>query len=126
MAYCPACTASYSDDDYLCPDCRVSLVHEPRRPEPGERGAASRGFVELYRCYNEIEANLLAGHLVSRGIPARVRSLSLAPPSYPITIGSFAEQRILVDADCVGAARRVIVQAVADGFISSDGAWLPV
>lgn len=126
MAYCPACTASYSDDDYLCPDCRVSLVREPRRPEPGDRGALSRGFVELYRCYNAIEANLLAAHLVERGILARVRPISLAPPSYPITIGPFAEQRILVDAEYVNAARRVIMQAVADGFISSDGAWLPI
>lgn len=123
MAYCPTCTASYSEDDYLCPDCRVSLVRGARPPAPGP---ASRGFVELYRCYNEIEANLLAGHLAERGIPARVRSISLAPPSYPVTIGPFAERRILVAADCVAAARRVIVEAVADGFISSDGAWLPV
>lgn len=120
MAYCPTCTATYSEDDYRCPDCDIALVRGPRRPE----GRAAGGFVELYRCWNAIEADLLAGLLAERGIPARVRSMGL--PGYPLTIAPFAERRLAVDAASVDAARRIIVRAIADGFVSSDGAWIPI
>ncbi len=118
MAYCPNCTATYSEDDYACPDCRLPLApgarDEPRPP----------AFVELYRCWNALEADLLAGVLADRGIPARVRSMAM--PGYPLAIAPFDERRIAVAAHAVDAARRVILEAVADGIVSSDGAWIPV
>jgi Putative prokaryotic signal transducing protein len=117
MSYCPTCTASYAEDDYACPDCRGPLVRGPRA------GARPAGFVELYRCWNGLEADRLAGMLQARGIPARVRSLGVA--GYPLTIPPFGERRIAVDASLVDAARRLILQAIVDGVVSGDGAWLP-
>ncbi len=119
MAYCPTCTATYSDDDYLCPDCEAALVRGPR---PGSEGRGPGGFVELYRCWNAIEAELLAGLLAERGIRTHVRSMAL--PGYPLTIAPFAERRLAVDAASVNAARRIIVRAIADGFVSGDGGWI--
>lgn len=118
MAYCPSCTASYTEDDYACPDCGLPLA-------AGERTAArASGLVELYRCWNAIEADLLAAVLDERGIPARVRSLAM--PGYPLSIAPFDERRIAVAAELVDAARKVILHAIADGIVSSDGAWIPV
>ncbi len=118
MAYCPICTATYTEEDYACPDCRMPL-------EPGRRpDARPTAFVELYRCWNALEADLLVGVLTDRGIPARVRSMGM--PGYPLAIAPFDERRIAVAAGVVDAARRVILQAVADGIVSSDGAWIHV
>jgi Putative prokaryotic signal transducing protein len=120
MAYCPVCTASYGDDDYACPDCRTPLARGTWSAlDPDARPIA---LVELYRCWNGLEADRLAGLLEARGIPARVRSMGIA--GYPLTIAPFAERRVTVDGDLVGAARRVILQAIADGYVSSDGAWI--
>jgi hypothetical protein len=120
MAYCPSCTATYADEDYLCPDCRQPLA-------AGARPRASRGrrvgLVELYRCWSPLEANLLVGLLAERGIVARVRAMGIA--GYPMTIAPFAEQRIAVDAALVNEARRAILRAVTDRVVSSDGGWLP-
>lgn len=121
MPYCPTCRATYTDEDYLCPDCREPLA-------PGARPSASQGrrlvLVELYRCWDTLEANLLVGVLAEQGIVARVRSMGVA--GYPLTIAPFAEQRVAVDADLVSEARRAILRAIADRVVSSDGGWLPV
>lgn len=118
MAYCPSCTASYAEDDYACPDCRLPLA-------PGGRPAARpSGLVELYRCWSALEADLLAAVLTERGIPARVRSLGM--PGYPLSIAPFDERRIAVAADLVDPARKVILHAIADGVVSSNGAWIPM
>jgi hypothetical protein len=117
MRYCPGCTASYAEDDYACPDCRGPLVPGPRREgRPG-------GLVELYRCWNGLEADRIVGVLEAKGIPARARSLGVA--GYPLTIPPFDERRIAVDPALVDEARRVILQAIVDGVVSGDGAWLP-
>jgi hypothetical protein len=117
MAYCPDCTASYAEEDYACPDCRAPLVRG-RRPPP-----APHALVELYRCWNSLDADRLVRVLADRGIPAASRSLGV--PGYPLTIPPFGERRIAVEASLVDAARRVILQAVVDGVVSSDGGWLP-
>jgi peroxiredoxin len=78
--------------------------------------------VELYKIYDPLEAGRISALLADEGISCAIRDLSISP--YPLTIGRFGERRVSVAADDAVRARSVLEQAIRDGYLSSDGAWV--
>ena len=74
---------------------------------------------EIYLCYDFMEADLIKGLLKENGIQCVVRDMTITP--YPLSIGNFSEKRIAVEEDRALRARKLIEDAINDGYISSDG-----
>ncbi|MFZ5876029.1 MAG: redoxin domain-containing protein [Nitrospirota bacterium] len=79
--------------------------------------------VELYKTYDPLEADRIADLLAEHEIACVVRDLTISP--YPMTIGRFGERRISVAEGDVVRAREIIEEAIQDGYLSSDGSWIP-
>ncbi|HET8761269.1 MAG TPA: DUF2007 domain-containing protein, partial [Nitrospiria bacterium] len=78
--------------------------------------------VELYKTYDPLEADRIADLLADHGIWCAVRDLTMSP--YPMTIGRFGERRISVAPQDRERAREVLEDAIRDGYVSRDGAWI--
>ena len=74
---------------------------------------------EIYLSYDMMEADRIRGLLEANGISCAIRDMTITP--YPINIGMFSEKRIAVEEDRVYRARKLIEDAIKDGYISSDG-----
>jgi peroxiredoxin len=81
------------------------------------------GAVELYKTYDPLEADRIADLLAEHDIVCVIRDLTISP--YPMTIGRFGERRIGVAEGDVIRAREIIDEAIQDGYLSSDGSWMP-
>ena len=70
----------------------------------------------VYTTYDEMQAELLRLHLERNGVPCRLRSMRVG--GYQgITIGPLGEIHLITSAPYVEKGRRLIKQAVADGFL---------
>jgi thiol-disulfide isomerase/thioredoxin len=78
--------------------------------------------VELYKSYDPLEADRIADLLADHGIGCAIRDLTMSP--YPMTVGRFGERRISVAAQDLGRAREILEDAIQDGYVSRDGAWI--
>lgn len=76
-------------------------------------------FVDIYACYELLEALRAQNLLESYGISCRVRDLSSS--ALPLTIGKFGERRITVPHETVIQAKQVLGKAIADGYLSTSG-----
>lgn len=76
-------------------------------------------FVDIYACYELLEALRAQNLLESYGISCRVRDLSSS--ALPLTIGKFGERRITVPHEAVIQAKQVVGKAIADGYLSTTG-----
>jgi hypothetical protein len=76
-------------------------------------------FVDIYACYELLEALRAQNLLESYGISCRVRDLSSS--ALPLTIGTFGERRIAVPHETVIQAKQVLGKAIADGYLSTSG-----
>jgi peroxiredoxin len=79
--------------------------------------------VELYKSYDPLEADRIVDLLAEHEIACVVRDLTISP--YPMTIGRFGERRIGVADGDVARAREILQDAIRDGYVSSDGSWMP-
>jgi peroxiredoxin len=80
-------------------------------------------LMELYKTYDPLEADRIADLLAEHEIACVVRDLTISP--YPMTIGRFGERRISVADGDVARAREILEEAIHDGYVSSDGSWMP-
>ena len=76
-------------------------------------------FIEIYVCYNALEANRIQGFLESRGFLCKMIDLTSSP--LPITIGKSGEKRISVPHEDVVQAKQLLGVAIHDGYLSSMG-----
>lgn len=76
-------------------------------------------FVDIYACYDLLEALRAQDLLESQGILCRLRDLSSS--ALPLTIGKFGERRIAVPHQTVIQAKQLLGKAIADGYLSTDG-----
>jgi len=76
-------------------------------------------FVDIYACYELLEALRAQNLLESCGISCRVRDLSSS--ALPFTIGTFGERRIAVPHETVIQAKQVLGKAILDGYLSTTG-----
>lgn len=78
--------------------------------------------VELYKTYDSLEAGRIADLLADHAIACSIRDLTISP--YPLTIGRFGERRVGVSLPDVAEARRVLHDAIQDGYLSREGSWI--
>ena len=78
--------------------------------------------VELYKTYDSLEAGRIADLLADHAIACSIRDLTISP--YPLTIGRFGERRVGVSLPDVAEARRVLQDAIQDGYLSREGSWI--
>jgi len=76
-------------------------------------------FVDIYACYDLLEALRAQNLLESRGISCRLRDLSCS--ALPLTIGKFGERRIAVPHPTVIQAKQMLGKAIHDGYLSTSG-----
>lgn len=76
-------------------------------------------FVDIYACYDLLEALRAQNLLESYGISCRLRDLSCS--ALPLTIGTFGERRIAVPHETVIQAKQLLGRAIHDGFLSTSG-----
>jgi hypothetical protein len=76
-------------------------------------------FVDIYACYELLEALRAQDLLESHGMLCRLRDLSSS--ALPLTIGKFGERRIAVPHQAVIQAKQLLGKAIADGYLSTDG-----
>jgi hypothetical protein len=81
--------------------------------------AAIPRFVEIYTCYDALEAGRIHNLLDSHGFLCRVVDLTSGP--LPLTIGKFGEKRIAVPHAEVVRAKRLLGAAIHDGYLSASG-----
>jgi hypothetical protein len=76
-------------------------------------------FVDIYACYDLLEALRAQNLLESHGISCRLRDLSCS--ALPLTIGTFGERRIAVPHETVIQAKQLLGKAIHDGYLSTSG-----
>lgn len=76
-------------------------------------------FVDIYACYDLLEALRVQNLLESYGISCRLRDLSCS--ALPLTIGTFGERRISVPHETVIQAKQMLGKAIHDGYLSTSG-----
>jgi len=84
----------------------------------------SGSAVEVYKTYDALEAGRIQDLLADHAIVCSIRDLTISP--YPLTIGRFGEKRVAVSPVDAPEARRLLVQAIQDGYVSPNGSWIPV
>lgn len=78
--------------------------------------------VEVYKTYDPLEAGRIADLLAGHAITCSIRDMTMSP--YPLTIGRFGERRVAVTLRDVSDTRRVLADAIQDGYLSNDGSWI--
>lgn len=76
-------------------------------------------FVDVYACYDLLEAARAQNLLESHGI--RCRLIDRASTALPFTIGKFGEKRLSVVHAEVIQAKRLLGKAIQDGYLSARG-----
>jgi hypothetical protein len=76
-------------------------------------------WVDIYACYDVLEALRAQDLLESYGMVCRLRDLSSS--ALPLTIGTFGERRIAVPHEAVIQAKQVLGKAISDGYLSTSG-----
>lgn len=67
--FCPKCKAEYRSGFTECPDCGVSLVHEPPHSPPSDPEENEAGdLVEVFSTYNQADLVLIKALLDAEGI----------------------------------------------------------
>jgi len=79
-------------------------------------------FIEIYATFDFLEAEQIKGFLEQEGLLVQIRDLGISP--YPLSIGNFAEKRILVLESDEMEASQVISRAIQDQIISSTGQFM--
>jgi hypothetical protein len=82
-------------------------------------GKTNPPFVDIYACFDLLEALRAQTLLQSYGISCRLRDLSCS--ALPLTIGTFGEQRIAVPHETVIQAKQTLGKAIRDGYLSTNG-----
>ncbi|RME49805.1 MAG: hypothetical protein D6795_11150 [Deltaproteobacteria bacterium] len=90
MPFCPKCSAEYEPGIEKCYDCGVPLV-ETLPPEAEEK---EEEFVEVFRCFDIVEAELVSDLLKEAGIDNFIHEMSI--PMFPINAATGSERRIAV------------------------------
>jgi hypothetical protein len=85
--------------------------------QTNERGAPL--YVDIYACYELLEALRIQDLLESQGISCRLRDLSCS--ALPLTIGTFGERRLAVPHQAVIQAKQTVGKAIHDGYLSANG-----
>jgi hypothetical protein len=78
--------------------------------------------IELYKTYDPLEAGRIVDLLGEHAIACSIRDLTMSP--YPLTIGRFGERRVAVSLPDAPEARRVLEDAIRDGYLSGEGVWI--
>jgi hypothetical protein len=86
---------------------------------PQTTGKTNPFFVDIYACYDLLEALRAQNLLESYGISCRLRDLSCS--ALPLTIGTFGERRISVPHETVIQAKQTLGKAIIDGYLSTNG-----
>lgn len=76
-------------------------------------------FVDVYACYDQLEAARAQNLLESNGI--RCRLIDRASTAIPLTIGKFGEKRISVPHESVIRAKQLLAAAIRDHYLSASG-----
>jgi len=76
-------------------------------------------WVDVYACYDQLEAVRAQNLLESHGIRCRLLDLAISP--LPLTIGKFGEKRLSVPHEAVIETKQLLGTAIQDGYLSSDG-----
>jgi len=75
--------------------------------------------MDIYACYDLLEALRAQNLLESYGISCRLRDLSSS--ALPLTIGKFGERRVAVPHEAVIQAKQLLGKAIHDGYLSASG-----
>ncbi|MBI3622176.1 MAG: DUF2007 domain-containing protein [Nitrospirae bacterium] len=95
------------------------MTFQTTRPNGRPTNPMGPPFVDIYACYDLLEALRAQDLLESQGILCRLRDLSSS--ALPLTIGKFGERRIAVPHQTVIQAKQLLGKAIADGYLSTDG-----
>lgn len=76
-------------------------------------------WVDIYACYDLLEAVRAQNLLESHGIHCRLLDLAIGP--LPLTIGKFGEKRLSVPHGAVIEAKQRLGTAIEDGYLSANG-----
>ena len=123
MPHCIPCQNEFVEGVEICSDCGRILLPGPL-PEPVEESFPDVGWVQLYECDNDFEAELLTQLLDSAGIPV-LRKGSLRG-SYGV-MGSTMRlpgdrALLLVPEDRIGKAQRIVQNRLFAGRAGGLGA----
>ncbi|MEW6325315.1 MAG: DUF2007 domain-containing protein [Nitrospirota bacterium] len=76
-------------------------------------------FVDVYACYDWLEAIRAQNLLESHGIPCRL--IDRSSTALPFTIGKSGEKRISVPHGSVIQAKQLLAAAIRDQYLSASG-----
>lgn len=79
-------------------------------------------LVDLYICYNPIEAEFIREVLDENDIAVFLRDMH--PSQFPMNVGKHAQVRIVVEDDKAREAMELIQQALEDGAITGEGKFI--
>ncbi len=89
---------------------------------PDNKDFIADEYVEVYYAYQFTDIDILIDALRQNGILCEKRGL--APAQFPFTVGKHSQTRISVRRDQVDEAVEIIRQALADGAITDEGAFM--
>ena len=126
MRFCPICTQTFSREFNRCPQCAVNLAEEPEEV----RDASLPDGLEMAWSLSHVaaEVNRLCGLLAEHGIAASVSERDIVFPwprwkemsaslSFPNDVRNV---RLLVDAEQVDEAQRIIGESSAELLLDED------
>lgn len=87
---------------------------------PG-RASDDFGVVDVYICYNPVEAQLIRDILADNGIDSFARPLQ--PSQFPLNVGKHGQIRITVVRENAASARSILQEAITEGALSGDGSF---
>ena len=110
MPFCPKCKAEYEAGVATCHDCGVPLV-EQLPPDPHDEEAREE-FVEVFRCFEIVETELVSDLLDEAGIENFIHEMSI--PMFPINAATGSERRIAVKREARQKAVETIRKAIEE------------
>ena len=116
MPFCPTCRSEFQTGTNTCPECEEPLLDQL------ENGGLTDELSNIYICYDPQQAERLATILKNRGIYIMIRDRRSG--AFPTNVGKTAQQVLAVAIEQLDLARSIIENAIHDGVVPPEGAFV--